>query len=76
MKKPHEETWTVDGCIIMHRREDGQKAAREVLAHAAPDMARALQYADDALHTQGYTDSSVARTLIREALLKAGVPLP
>jgi hypothetical protein len=42
MTKPHEETWKLDEVIVMHNRLDGQKEAREVLGHAAPDMARAL----------------------------------
>lgn len=74
--KPHEETWTEEEyevTVVGPRLERHEDIPRELLARAAPEMARALQHADDALAAKGYAANSMAREVIRAALTKAVV---
>lgn len=77
MSKPHEEEWDngrdFEVTVCGPELDRDIDAPREVLARAAPALARALLHADDALRAQGYAVESMARVVIRGALLKAGV---
>lgn len=84
-KKPWEEEWKTvpHGCGLDCGPDDDDSCAfygstavaapRAKLASAAPNMAQALQHADDALAARGYRPESVVRDVIRSALRKAGV---
>lgn len=85
---PHEETWGDDYevTVVGPRLERNEDVAREVLARAAPDMARALlDLLGDgprrhlsfchALSRDGHACRAEC-TAVRSALEKAGVPLP
>lgn len=70
------ERWSPGDVIVLYQ-EDGQKDAREVLAHAAPDMARALmKFREAYLSQDSVEDMERALQDADAALTKAGVPLP
>lgn len=70
MTKLHEEEWGTEEVIILHRRDDGKKREREILGHAAPDMARALRFMLDAFpKATASEDEARARDAARAALV-------
>lgn len=85
VKQPWLETWEIDGdgdvrggnerLLFLHATGSSREALH--LTAAAPDMARALSAMLDAFpRATASEDEARARAAARDALDKAGVPLP
>jgi hypothetical protein len=77
LSKPHEEIWDnpedFEVTVLGPELDRGIDGPREVLARAAPDMARALL---DVLRCQNKIKCGTCEQVIIRVLVKAGVPLP